>query len=170
MKIAVSIVLLLAYSDAAAGGGKKNLKRFLSPDKTLVASILSIQSGAGTESKIELRTSSGTPVGGKSFMSKDHAHGFGVMKAAWTLDSRFFIFSTIGSGGHEAGHFPTFYYSRDDNKIHFLEPIVGGQIADPDFEIGYPDSVSILVANSVTTGRGQTAIPRTVALGGPEAK
>src|SRR5262245_12608827 len=34
-----------------------------------------------------------------------------VLKATWTPDSKFFVFSTFSSGAHSAWHFTTFVYS-----------------------------------------------------------
>jgi hypothetical protein len=105
-----------------------------------------VQEGNGdSESRIEFRTSKGKLIGAKSFMSKDHAHGLGIVKAEWTLDSRYFVFSTISSGGRHAGYFPTFFFSRSDNQLHVLDKFARGNIIDPEFELGFPNSVTIIV-------------------------
>jgi hypothetical protein len=38
--------------------------------------------------------------------SEDSEHGFGIVKAAWTPDNKYFVFSLTSSGGHQSWHFP----------------------------------------------------------------
>src|SRR5205814_5308354 len=106
----------------------------------------------------------GKLLGGKSFMSHDHEHGLGVIKAAWTLDSKYFVFSTIVSGGHEPGLFPTFFYSRLDNKLHLLDKLIGSPVTSPEFVLLFPDSVSLSLRARLPDGEIADTLTRTVSL------
>ncbi|HTQ62005.1 MAG TPA: hypothetical protein VMI32_17405 [Candidatus Solibacter sp.] len=55
------------------------------------------------------------------YSSEDGEHGFGIVKAAWTPDGHYFVFSLTSSGGHQAWHSPTLFYSPRDNKIRRLD-------------------------------------------------
>ena len=147
MKCLYILGLSLLLVHGLLGGPKSKLKKFLSHDSALIAAVFTVaQEGNGdSESRIEFRTSDGKLIGAKSFMSEDHAHGLGIVKAEWTLDSRYFVFSTIASGGRNAGYFPTFFFSRSDHQLHALDKFARGNIIDPEFELGFPNSVSVIV-------------------------
>lgn len=126
--------------------GQTSVKIFISPDTTRAARITTVQDSGGRnlESKIEFRRGRRDRLGYQNFISKNHETGFGILKAAWTFDSRFFVFSTMASGGREAGCFPTFFYSKDDNKVRSLDGAIKIKIADPEFFIDPPDIVWIV--------------------------
>src|SRR5258708_7453017 len=162
-RTAFFLLFFLLYHPAI-GGPKNRVKQFVSPDKTLLANVLTAEWKNGTESKIEFRKVKGKLLGGKSFLSRDHEHGLGVIKAEWTLDSKFFVFSTIASGGHQPGHFPTFFYSRLDTSIHLLDKFVGIWITSPDFVLLFPDSVSLTVRDKMPDGAFIDTLSRIVCL------
>ncbi len=121
------------------------MKLYYSPDKATVVSILTVggEDGRNSESRIDVRKPGGSLLGSQNFISRDHAHGMGVVKAEWTPDSRFFVFSTISSGGQDPGHFPTFFYSRALNTMHLLDTAIGVWITDPEFQIDYDDVILV---------------------------
>ena len=146
--------------------GRRSLKRYDSPDKSLYAVVLTLSDEAlGLESNIELRRSNGDLIGLKRFVSKDRAHGLGIVKAKWSFDSNFFVFSTIASGGREAGKFPTFFFSRRDAKIHALDPAVGKWITDPEFHLQAGDLITVIVHDTLANGSFADTLTRTVHLG-----
>lgn len=158
LRVALCIMLmalLFLAVQTGAGRSKTNLKKYLSPDSSLVASVLTVtqDDNGDSESKVEFRTSKGKLIGGKSFMSKDHAHGLGVMKAGWTFDSKFFVFSTIASGGAMQRNFPTIFFSRKDNQLHMLNGSMKAKIISPEFDLEYPDGVSVLTERIAKDGQ-----------------
>ena len=118
-------------------------QEFSSPDGTLQASVIHIQGKTGCgESHIEIRNHAAALLQTVSYTSDDGEHGWGVEKAAWTPNSEFFIFSMSSSGGHEAKHFPTFFYSRKTNNIETLEKFLRNvTVDDPGFQIRSPDTI-----------------------------
>jgi hypothetical protein len=166
MKHAVLLALFLLIPVLTLGGSKR-AKIISSPDKTMIARIITVdvRGDGNTESSIELRRANGSLIGIKNFTSKDHEHGFSIIKGEWTYDSKFFVFSTISSGGHQAGHFPTFFYSRIDNKIHMLDHFVGIWVTNPEFFIQAPDLLSVTVSDRLPNGELSYTISKTVHLG-----
>ena len=70
----------------------------------------------------------------------DCEHGMGIDHGKWTPDSMFFVFNTSLSSGHQPWHWPIYFYSRKDNKIHSLDSLVGPIVA-PEFELTAPHFV-----------------------------
>ena len=112
MKRAGMFVLLavLCAAATAQAGERRRLKEYLSPDSGIVARILTVsgERGRNAESNVEFRRRSDRKlIGAKSFMSNDHQHGLGVLKAGWSPDANFFVFSMVSSGGQYPGVFPS---------------------------------------------------------------
>jgi hypothetical protein len=127
-------------------------KEYLSPDGKYRAYVIPLPKapyGSG-ESKIMIKAKSGKTLSLKSYGSEDGEHGFGVEKAAWTFDSRFFVYSMSSSGGHQAWHFPTNFISTTDWKIRNLDDYVG-PITNPGFVLSAPDTVK-------TVGRDKSTL------------
>ncbi len=159
------VFLLIMAAVSPAPAGRRSLKRYDSPDKSLMAIVMTVNDEQlGPESNVELRTAAGALIGLKRFTSKDHVHGFGVIKAKWSLDSRFFVFSTVASGGREAGKFPTFFFSRIDKRIHPLDPAVGKWITDPEFYLQEDDVITVTVYDTLANGVVADTLSRTVHL------
>lgn len=134
----ISLFLLLAAT--AVAGSAQSAKTYVSPDKSLRVIITSVgheRRGAG-ESVLEIRSARRVLLLKKSFASEDGEHGYGVARAAWTQDSRFFVFSVESSGGHQPLHTPTFVYRRTDRRLLALDDFVG-PISAPLFELGPHD-------------------------------
>lgn len=151
----VFMALLFLFVQGGEGRSKSKLKKYLSPDSSLVANVLTVtqDDNGDSESKVEFRSSKGVLIGGKSFMSKDHAHGLGVMKAGWTFDSKFFVFSTIASGGAMQRNFPTIFFSRKDNQLHMLNANMNAKIISPEFDLEFPDGVSVMTERLAQDGQ-----------------
>lgn len=76
------------------------------------------------------------------FSSRDREHGFGVVKAAWTPDEQYFVFSLASSGGHQPWHKPTLFFSVRDKVIHTLDDYTEGPgISKGDFGLEPPNTV-----------------------------
>jgi hypothetical protein len=76
------------------------------------------------------------------YSSEDHEHGFGVVKAAWTPDNKYFVFSLTSSGGHQSWHYPTHFYNTQDSRIYSLDDYVEGSgISKGDFTLKAPNAV-----------------------------
>lgn len=136
------------------GSSQKRLKSYFSPDKAITATIMTISPGKNQtgESNVEFRTSSRRLIGAKSFLSKDQAHGLGVLQAMWSFDSNYFVFSTVSSGGRRAGQFPTFYFNRTTSKIYMLDGMLRAPVVAPDFSLQAPDMLIISVRDSTAYG------------------
>jgi hypothetical protein len=70
-----------------------------------------------------------------------HAHGYGVVRAAWTGDSHFLVVSTEPSGGHQPWSRPIWVYSSAKNRIFELSKF--GLVATGEFTLKEPDEVEV---------------------------
>ena len=112
-------------------------ERYAAPDEAYSAAITAAASG---ESQIAIGPSRGPAVFSKSFVSPDGGHGLRVTKAAWTADSRFFVFMLESSGGHQPWHHPMYFWDRKDDQLYSLDHQMG-DITDG-FALASPDIVS----------------------------
>lgn len=98
------------------------------------------------ESLIEFRGTEGNLLCGLDYSSSDGDHGFGVVKAAWTPDSQYFVFSLSSSGGHQGWHAPTQFYSSKTGAIRTLDDYLDGAgISQPDFKLLPSDIVATTI-------------------------
>ena len=44
-------------------------------------------------------------------------NGYGIEKSEWTPDSRYFVYDMESTGGHQPYYAPTFFYSRQSNRV-----------------------------------------------------
>jgi hypothetical protein len=155
---ACAIAALPTCPAAAAGAARE----FSSPDGALRAVVTA--TGPGDESRVEI-LANGRRLLRKSFTSADGSHGYAVAHAAWTPDSRFFVFSLTSSGGHQPWLFPTYAYSRRNHRLASLESRIGPP-TDPDFRLSPPDVLETEVLVQPGTTRkarlrlGETAAGR----------
>jgi hypothetical protein len=94
------------------------------------------------ESRVEFYSPQHEMLCALDYSSEDSEHGFGIVKAAWTPDSNYFVFSLTSSGGHQAWHAPTLFYSVRDSEIHSLDSYVeAAGISKGDFTLKAPNTV-----------------------------
>ncbi len=135
--------LLLAFLVAPSLLFAQEPRKYPSPDGSRLALVIPVskdQKYAQTESIVQIRTADGTLLCTRNFSSTDGQHGEVVAQTGWTADSQFFVFSTSFTGGHQAWHSPTYFYSRRLDKIQSLDALVG-PILTPDFKLVSPDIV-----------------------------
>jgi len=136
MKTGIVILLFISvffYTLVYAAGEKE----YVSPDGRYTAYVVTISDG---ESKVVVTTKNGRSICSKSYASEDGEHGFGVLKAVWTPNSAFFVYSMWSSGGHQPWHCPTDFCSVHDSTIRSLDDYVG-PVVSPDVETKPPDIV-----------------------------
>ena len=120
------------------------VERFLSPDGTIIALVRSTKAREATiESRIELWSQRGRVLAGRSYVSPDGEHGYGITRAVWTPDSQFFVYSLESSGGHQAWHTPVRFFSRSTNEIFSLDNALKDSVIDPQFVVSAPDSITV---------------------------
>jgi dipeptidyl aminopeptidase/acylaminoacyl peptidase len=143
-KINIVILLFVGFSLLIGSANAEKLKeqKYISPDGRFVAHVVPLPKaryGSG-ESKIIIKTNKGKILYSKDYGSEDGKHGFGVVRAAWTPDSQFFVYSMSNSGGHQPWHTPIKFISITDFKAHSLDDYVG-PIMDPNFELNKPNII-----------------------------
>ena len=121
-------------------------RHYFSPDRELRAVVVGDDPQPHrrtAESRVEILRADGTLASSVDYSSPDGAHGFGVVKAAWTPDSEFFVYSMASSGGHQPWKSPTYFYSRRINKTQGIEQTLGKPVLSPDFTLSAPATVTI---------------------------
>jgi hypothetical protein len=133
-----------AFGQVRGDDTSVKVKMYYTADHAVMARVHTVNGNTGNaESALDIRTSNGKLLAFRSFVSKDHQHGAAVMKGLWTMDSTYFVFSTISSGGNDAGHFPTYFFSRRDNTIRSLDTLMHLRVIDPEFYVD-PDEIVLI--------------------------
>src|SRR5216684_6237355 len=140
----------------------KRERQYVAPDGGAHVVVVPVSKEAGRseyESRIEFQSSDGKISCALDYSSEDNEHGFGVVKAEWTPDSQYFVFSLTSSGGHQAWHAPTQFLSRKDGKIRTLDDYsAGAGISNADFQLIAPNTIKTEV------WKDQQAVPVTLKL------
>jgi hypothetical protein len=132
-----SLILLFIVNSLIVA---KNKREFISPDKKTRFIVFNfVDKDIVLESRIRVLNRKGTVLFDTSFASKDHEHGFGVIQAEWTANSKFFVFGMNSSGGHQPWHFFTFAYSVSVNKLISIDKTV--EPVTSRFKLFPPDSL-----------------------------
>jgi hypothetical protein len=114
--------------------------RYPSPNGSLVAVIKTVNR---SESELSIRAPSGELLFQKSYVSKDGEHGFGVVKAQWTPDSQYFLYSLASTGGHQPWHSPVDFFDRRRFQVRSLDTVLKDSIVNPQFVVAAPDKVKV---------------------------
>jgi hypothetical protein len=145
--IIISICIFLALVTLAHTAEQNEYPSPNGKYRAYVTALSTARQGSG-ESKVTIKTGNGQIICTKSYGSKDGQHGSVVVKAAWTPDSNFFVYSMSSSGGHQPWHFPIDFISVVDSGVRNLDAYVGS-VTDSCFELRVPDTIK-----AVATKRG----------------
>jgi hypothetical protein len=167
-------------------GGQPGLaarQDYLSPDKKTLA-VVNTSADTG-ESRFDIlnydaQDGRGYFLFSHSYESFDGEHGESISSAAWSSDSKFFVFIMENTGGHSPLMHPMDFWDRDDNQLRSLSRHVGGISAGflmsppdvvyagklddelSDHPLFFSVSLSSVVANSTEEVAPRTAPDRTV--------
>ena len=136
---------------------------YSSPDRRCGAEVITYTfDSTHAESRIRFLRPDRSILLTRSFISKDRAHGFRIVRAAWNSDSRYFVFSTVSSGGLLGGRFPTFVYVRKTNTIIPVDTVAGRWITDSEFQMQAPDLLYVTVHDTLPGGIASDTISRLI--------
>jgi hypothetical protein len=83
---------------------------FVSPDKAVRALVVpasvSLDTTPDMESRVVIRSAAGATLTSKDHSSPRGMNGYYVVRAKWSPDSQFFVYSLSSSGGHSPCRFP----------------------------------------------------------------
>jgi hypothetical protein len=118
-----------------------------SPDKALRAVVfpvgMDLHASPDIESRIVIRANGAKLVTSKDFSSPRGTNGYYVVRAAWSPDSQFFVFSMSSSGGHSPWSFPTFVFSRERGAIVSFNDMIGGNpTVSEEFKFSGPHTIT----------------------------
>jgi hypothetical protein len=147
----VMVSIMTTAETAQLSKQEKKQRQYTAPDGGVRVVVVPVSREAGRseyESRIEFKSSDGKIACALDYSSEDNEHGFGVVKAEWTPDSQYFVFSLTSSGGHQAWHTPTQFLSRKDAKIRTLDNYTAGAgISNADFQLIAPNTIKTEVWN-----------------------
>ena len=129
----ISLIFLVLLS---SGGDSK--REFVSPDNSVRAVVYNFVDslrGEMLESRLCIYAKNGQLLIDKSFVSPDREHGFGIYRANWSEDSRFFIVGMSSSGGHMPWQLFTSVFSVANKRLVDLNkrmPITAYRLIMPD--------------------------------------
>ena len=146
----------------------------ISPDRALRAVVfpvgMDLNASPDIESRIVIRGNETKLLTSKDYSSPRGTNGYYVVRAKWSPDSQFFVFSMSSSGGHSPWQFPTWVYSRQKNAFISLSTMIGGNptISD-DFEFTGPHTIKAITWEGPGAGSDKQ-VPVVVDLAEPVAK
>jgi len=138
----VVLVVTFVFALGSAAVPHATTGRFVSPDNTLLATVVPADKQKGfeeQESFVEIRSKDGARLRKHDFSSSDGEHGYGVDGAGWTPDSQFFVFRLRSSGGQSPMYAPVVFWSRRKNRFYHLDDYT----ADMTFSDAAPDKVKV---------------------------
>jgi hypothetical protein len=88
-----------------------------------------------------------------------------IEEAAWSPDSRFFVFETISSGGHSIWHMPTYVYDASTSLIYSVDDSLGA-IASSNRKLKFTatNAIQLEFYNMEGGGSDPFSFPKTVSL------
>jgi hypothetical protein len=140
----VMVSVMTAAETTELAKQEKKQRRYTAPDGGVRVVVVPVSKEAGRseyESRIEFKSSEGKIACALDYSSEDNKHGFGVVKAEWTPDSQYFVFSLTSSGGHQAWHAPTQFLTRKDGTVRTLDDYFAAGISNADFRLVAPNTV-----------------------------
>ncbi len=140
-----AMVSVMTAETAELATQEKKQRQYTAPDGGVRVVIVPVSKEAGRaeyESRIEFKSIDGKIACALDYSSEDNEHGFGVVKAEWTPDSQYFVFSMTSSGGHQPWHAPTRFLSRQDGTVRSLDDyFAAAGISKNDFRLVAPNTV-----------------------------
>jgi hypothetical protein len=144
--IAVMLGLFLYVAPACGDAPAKKPRIYWSPDCAAYAVIsFNMPKGAygGPRSCIVVRDRRGHVIGVRDYgKGGGIGSGYTVLEAAWTPDSRFFVYSTANSGGHSPWHTPMHCFDRRQGAFYYLDALFGCPVIDPMIHLKAPSLVT----------------------------
>jgi len=122
-------------------------KSYISPNGKFIAKIISLSKTH--ESKINITDITGKILIKEDYTSEDGEHGAVIDKIKWTPDSKFLIYITYSSGGHQAWAYPSYFYSVENNYIKKFSDYFPA-VAESKLDVIKPDIVKISIWTPLT--------------------
>jgi hypothetical protein len=120
---------------------------FKSPDGKFTVNVVS---ETNAEIYATVTNTAGKVLAEVNLISQSTNNGRQLAKAAWSKDSRFFVFTTESSGGHSPWHYSSFFYSRSSETFRSLDDRSGLSVASESFTIDATDTLHFQAYNFAT--------------------
>ena len=83
----------------------------------------------------------------RTLVARHDFRGRIISDIEWSPDSKFLLFTTTSSSGHQPWHAVAFVFCRNDNSFREVEPAIG-TIVSPNFRFEAPDIAIMVVRKS----------------------
>jgi hypothetical protein len=120
---------------------------YASPDRALRAVVfpvgMDLHASPDIESRVVVRGNDAKLLTSKDYASARGTNGYYVVRAKWSPDSQFFVYSMSSSGGHSPWSFPMWVYSRQKDAIVSFNHMIGGNpTLSDDFKFTDPHTLT----------------------------
>ena len=141
-KILIGATLSILAVTVAGQKAEKAEYKTTSGSYVVIGLAHGAKKGARPESTVEFYSEHEKRLCSMDLSSEDSEHGYGVVKAAWTPDEKYFVFSLASSGGHQPWHTPIKFWNLRDNVIRSLDSYAEGPgISRAEFALESPNIV-----------------------------
>jgi len=134
----IALAFLLPWSGAARTPQEYKAKHGI---RVVILPVGKLSGHENAESRIEFYSAQNQMLCAVDYSSEDGEQGFGVVKAAWTPDEKYFVFSLTSSGGHQSWHAPTLFYVLRDHSIHSIDSYIEAKVSKSVFTLKDPNIV-----------------------------
>ena len=98
------------------------------------------------ESRVVIRANEARLVTSMDYSSPRGENGNYVVRAGWSQDAKYFVYTLTSSGGHSPWSFPTWLFSREKGAIVNLNSLIGNKpTVSGEFRFTGPHSLAVMV-------------------------
>lgn len=143
---ALPIVLGFFCLSSALALGAEEARDHLSHDGNSRARITAVRTASKQtlESRIQFLDQRCKVLLERDYRSPSGEHGLFIEQASWTPDSKYFVYSTSSSGGHQPWQSLLFVYRRSENVLLDLQDFLP-PVADSSFTLSEPDFITLII-------------------------
>jgi hypothetical protein len=141
----IAILATVSVLCSGQSPGANGCKEYPSPDRAFKAFVCP---SGNDESRVFVASGKVNIFCQQDYSSYDRSHGFAVVKASWTPDSNFFVYSLESSGGHSVMVVPIVFCSRKREKAFDVGELLGDNVMLPDFRVSAPDIIHVSLQTS----------------------
>jgi hypothetical protein len=139
---------------------------YASPDQAIRAVVypvgMDLHASTDIESRVVMRGNDAKLLNSKDYSSPRGTEGYYVVRAGWSPDAQFFVYSMSSSGGHSPWQFPTWVYGREQNIfVNFSDLIAGKPVVSDNFSFAEPHTVKAVTLEKIGSDK---QVPVTVDL------
>ncbi len=136
---------------------------YASPDQAVRAIVfpvgMDLHASPDIESRVVVRRDNAALLNSKDYSSPRGTNGYYVVRARWSPDSQFLVYSMSSSGGHSPWSFPIWVYSREKNLFVSFNNLIGGKpTVSDDFSFSDPHTVVAMTLKQIGSEKQEPVV------------